>query len=59
MTVDGKTLTNEQAYNFLSVHPEKVETLVADAAESESFVTYSLLRSHHDYLKSLAQVRRS
>lgn len=57
MKLAGETITNEQAYDLLSLDESLVSRFEVTAEERKSFWIYAEIRAHHDYLKTLQIIR--
>lgn len=57
MKIAGQECTVEHAYDLLVADESLVAKLEATDEERERLVTYATLRSHHDYLRDLREVR--
>ena len=57
MKIAGQECTVERAYELLAANETLVDQLDATPEERENLITYTTLRSHHDYLRDLQEAR--
>jgi hypothetical protein len=55
--IDGQECSVERAYDLLAADVTLIAKLEATNEERDRLVTYTILRSHRDYLRGLEAVR--